>query len=238
MIAILVSLAAMAAVQGGYVGDANDPDRCRFEQKKGAMTLAIANDTIKVAPGEVAKVSPSWTPYPSAWDSVPHRCLSGWRVSDPKLARLSPDHRTLTFATDAKEGATVTLTARYRGKKITQAYRVIHPVVSPLIGSWQQRAADCPGGDDVFELRFRRDGSFSVTFDTPMHSRTDYDGRWAVEGDQLILSNITPYSTDTPVPADLATRSAFKIAPDGTLGFAVPWYGHRRDAICRAVFVP
>lgn len=227
---VLVGLVAAIAQ---YPGERNDPDACRFDMSRGGMTLAVGLGEIAVAPGETVPVRPSWTPYPSAFDPVPARCLNGWRVSDAKTARLAKDRASLRIADDAAAGTVVTLTARYRGETVTQRYRVIHPVASPLLGIWRQRAADCPGGDEVFELAFRRDGGFTVTFDVPMHDRVDYRGSWRVEGARLIVDGI--HDEEAP-PADRAAASDFAIGEDGLLRFATPWFGHRAQPACTAPF--
>ena len=85
---VLVGLVAAIAQ---YPGERNDPDACRFDMARGGMTLAVGLGEIAVAPGETVPVRPSWTPYPSAFDPVPARCLNGWRVSDAKTARLAKD---------------------------------------------------------------------------------------------------------------------------------------------------
>ena len=221
---MLIALAAAGADSAQYAGEANRPSACRFVMNGAGMTLSIGGGERAVAAGESARIDPRWTPYPSAWDPVPIRCLTGWRVSDPRLARLSRDRRTLRIAANAPEGAVVTVSARYRGHPVTQAFRIIRPVASPLVGTWVQDEAACPARDGVFELVFGRDGGFALTFDVPMHSNVDYRGRWRTEGDRLILSEISGRG-DRPVPADMGSETRFVIGPDGRLQFETPWHG-------------
>jgi hypothetical protein len=221
---LAVVAAAAAADLDQYPGEANRPARCHFEMDNAGMTLTVGGGARSVAPGETARIDPRWTPYPSAWDEVPIRCLDGWRVSHPALARLSRDRRTLRIADDAPEGAVVTVSARYRGEAVTQEYRIVRPVASPLVGTWVQDATACPAGDGVFELVFGRDGTFALTFDTPMHSNVDFRGRWRTEAERLLLSDVVGRGGQA-LPADMAMESGFAIAEDGALRFASPWHG-------------
>lgn len=236
LIAFVAALAALpVSATKQYPGQNNRPQACRFDMDRGAMVLMIANGERTVAPGEVVTVDPRWTPYPSAWDPVPRSCLDGWRLSRGAPARLAADGASVRLDDDAAEGSRFELTARYRGRTITQAFRVIRPIVSPLVGIWTQDEAACPGGDAVFELVFRRDGSFAVTFEPEFHSRIDYGGRWQVEGDRLVLSNVTAAGSQPP-PASAGEGSTYRLLDDGRLEFASPWYGHRSGELCRAAF--
>lgn len=234
MLALLNSIALLAAGQD-YAGANNRPAACRFDMARGAMTLSVGGAPLAVAAGESVRVDPRWTPWPSAWDEVPLRCLGGWLVSHPRLARLSRDRRTLTIAADAPEGAELTLSARYRGHRVTQAYRVIRPVASPLVGSWTQDRAQCPNDDGVFELVFRRDRTFTVTFAAPLHNRIDYRGRWSVRGGELLLSGIE--AAGGRLPADMANASGFGVGADGLLRFGTAWHGAAGGrGSCRGAF--
>ena len=234
---LLNPVSAVAAEQG-YAGENNRPAACRFDMARGAMTLGVGGGGVRtVAPGEAVRIDPRWTPYPSAWDEVPLRCLDGWRVSNPAVARLTRDRRVLTIAADAPEGALVTLAARYRGHPVTQAYRVIRPVVSPLVGVWTQGRAECPNDDGLFELVFARDGSFTVTFATPLHNRIDYRGRWQARGGELVLDGIAPAASGGALPGDMARATGFGLGADGLLRFAVPWHGSLEGrGACRGAF--
>ena len=232
--ALLNSIALLAAAQD-YAGESNRPGACRFDMARGAMTLSVGGAPLAVAAGESVRVDPRWTPYPSAWDEVPLRCLSGWRVSHAGVARLSRDRRTLTISAHAPEGTQLTLSARYRGRTISQTYRVIRPVASPLVGIWTQDRAQCPNDDGVFELAFGRDGSFTVTFAAPLHNRIDYRGRWTVSGEALRLSGIE--AAGGRLPANIANATGFDVGADGLLRFATPWHGSADGrGNCRGAF--
>lgn len=231
------ALMIAAALLGGQgVADGNQPERCIFDVDRGAMIVTIGLGEIAVAPGETVRIRPQWTPFPQSFYPVAHRCLSGWRVSDPRLATLSRDRRSLVIGRRAPAGTVVTLTARYRGETLTQNFRVIAPIVSPLVGGWRQRAEDCPGDTWVFGLGLDRDGSFSVTFGWPMHSNVDYRGRWRADGDRLILSDLAASSGQ--IPADAVREARFTIDEVGGLRFDPSWYGTAgARGTCRAPFI-
>ena len=233
-LALLNSMALLAAGQD-YAGENNRPAACRFDMARGAMTLSVGGAPLTVAAGESVRVDPRWTPYPSAWDEVPLRCLGGWRVSHPGVARLSRDRRTLTIAADAPEGTELTLSARYRGRALTQAYRVIRPVASPLVGVWTQDRAQCPNDDGVFELVFGRDGGFTVTFAAPLHNRIDYRGRWTTRAGELLLADLA--AAGGRLPDDIPNATGFSLGADGLLRFATPWHGAAGGrGTCRGAF--
>ena len=232
---VLLNAVATGAAGQGYAGENNRPAACRFDMARGAMTLSVGGGPRTVAAGERVRVDPRWTPYPSAWDEVPLRCLDGWRVSHPRVARLSGDRRTLTIAADAPEGAQLTLSARYRGHRVTQGYRVIRPVASPLVGVWTQDRAQCPNDDGVFELVFGRDGAFTVTFAAPLHNRIDYRGRWSGSGGALRLTGLA--AAGGSLPANLANATRFSLGADGLLRFETPWHGAAGGrGTCRGAF--
>ena len=234
VLAWLNAIALLAAGQG-YAGETNRPAACRFALDRGAMTLSVGGGPMTVAAGESVRVDPRWTPYPSAWDEVPLRCLGGWRLSHPGMARLSRDRRTLTIAAYAPAGTVLTLSARYRGHAVTQIYRVIRPVASPLVGVWTQGRAHCPNDDGLFELVFGRDGRFTVTFAAPLHNRIDYRGRWAVRGGDLLLTGIE--AAGGRLPGDIANATGFGVGADGLLRFATPWHGAADGrGTCRGAF--
>lgn len=233
-----VALVAAAMLGGQGIADNNRPDRCIFDMQRGAIGLTYNIGEIPIAAGETAQIRPQWSPSPSSFYGVPHRCLDGWRVSDRTLAMLSRDRRSLTIAASAPEGATLTLSARYRGTTIQQRFRVIRPNVSPIVGLWQQRESDCPGDTRLFELVFNRDGRFAVSFGLHFHGGVDYRGRWRVDGERLILSEISAERM-SPLPADIAQEATFALNGERRLTFGRNWYGTSNGrGTCRAAFAP
>lgn len=234
MIATISTIAAalIAAAPAQYERNYN-PDACRFNLDAGAIVLATRSEQ-SVAAGETVTLRPAYTTNPGSFDEVPGRCLTDWRVSDPRIARLSRDRKTLTLAPDAREGGEVTVTARYRGQPvIALKVRVIVPVQSPLVGFWtQEGVAACPEASRVFDLVFERSGAFSVALGPRFHGSRDYSGRWRVEGDRLVLSDLTG-----SVPADMAREVRFTVGADGGLSFDRPWLGTQGErGTCTAPF--
>jgi hypothetical protein len=237
VIASLSAVAGSSAASGqSYAGENNRAERCLFDMARGSMTLMTGAQEAPVAAGGSAQINPHWTPYPSAWDPVPSRCLTGWGVSHPRLARLSPDRRRLVVSPDAPVGTLIQVSARYRGHPIKQSYRVTQPVMSPLVGTWRQRADGCAPDTSVMELVFRSTGEFSLTFAALMHGAVDYRGRWQVEGNRLLVTDVRPANGE--LPGDVGTETLFQISPGNELTFATPWHGTKSlRGTCRRAFI-
>jgi|GEM_PF-4825248 len=230
-----MSIALMvAALLGGQgIADGNRPEACVYNSR-GRVIVTRGLGDISIAPGESVPIAPQWTPFPHHYYPVEHRCLTDWRVSDRRLATLSRNRQTLTIARNAPEGAVVTLTARYRDETIRQVFRVVVPIVSPLVGSWSQRG--CDEANRISDILFIRDGRFSVSFVAHYHGGVDYRGRWRVDGNRLILSEVTRERADA-LPADMALETTFEIDDEGRVTFPTNWWGTSgARGSCRAAF--
>lgn len=223
---------AVAALNGTLAQDVFDPEKCRVPLDRGLVVLAMA-PAPKVAAGEQAKLRPSYTTNPGAFDALPAKCFSDWRVSDRKVATLSRDRTRVNVATDAKAGTRFVVSARFQGRRIEQVFEVIAPVVSPIVGFWSQEQVEaCPSETRVFDLVSERTGDFAVSFGPSYPGQKDYCGKWRVEGDRLLLSDITGTR-----PADFVSEVTFKVGADGSLSFDKPWLGTQRDrGTCSAPF--
>lgn len=199
-----------------------DADNCVLTQR-GALVLAHGGDA-RVSPGEAVPVTPFWTPYPSAFIDVPHRCLTGWRVSDSALARLSADRATLTVAPDAPVGARFTLTARYRNRAVERHFEVVRRVASPLVGNWRPVAGACAERTAITGLAIRDDGSFAVETIMRPHYSPSAAGTWQVDGDRLLLTPEYASNGNHGPSTDFQTEARFTITDD-ILRFDRPWHG-------------
>ncbi|MCP3729223.1 hypothetical protein M9978_02175 [Sphingomonas sp. MG17] len=230
---MLAFLTLMAMLASAPVQDRDfDPERCRVPADRGVVVLA-ARSAPKVKAGETVAMKPIYTTNPGALDELPVKCFSGWTVSDPKLARLSSDRKTIAVAAAARAGSKFTVSAMFRGKRISETYEVIVPVASPLVGFWTQEGVDaCAEPTRLFDLVFERSGDFAVALGPRFHGSKDYHGKWRVEGDRLILTEVTGSK-----PADFAAEAKFTIDANGGLSFDQPWFGTQGErGKCAAPF--
>jgi hypothetical protein len=210
------------------------PGACGFDPDRGAILMGVGMKiTQPVKAGERVKVDPQYSTHPGAFDPIAAKCLRGWKVSNPKIARLSRDGKTLIVAADAPAGAEFVVTASYRGKTVEQRFKIFVPVQSPLVGFWsQEQVAACADPTKLFDLVFEANGDFAVAFGPTFHGSKDYRGRWRVEGDRLFLSDVTGAR-----PADFASEARFVIDGKGGLTFERPWFGTQGErGKCAAPF--
>ncbi|PKP89378.1 MAG: hypothetical protein CVT77_18005 [Alphaproteobacteria bacterium HGW-Alphaproteobacteria-16] len=209
------------------------PEKCLFDLERGFLRAApLAVSTL--AAGETQAFRVYYSRSPGDFSQVPNECLKGWRVSAPKVVTLARDRKSLTVAKTAEAGTEFTISFTYRGQRVAQQYRVIAPVVSPLTGFWSQENVEgCAADTRMFDLVFGRDGSFGVAFGPRFHGSKDYSGKWRVEGDRLILSEVTGEK-----PTNLVLEARFTIDATGGLTFDKPWFGTQgRRGTCTEPFV-
>lgn len=88
-----------------------DCARYRLSEQNDAQP--ISSDPVR--PGGTTRLRPLWSMRGQTYD-VPFECLSNWRVSDSRTASLSPDHRSITIAADARAGR-IQVTAEVEGRE-------------------------------------------------------------------------------------------------------------------------
>lgn len=228
---LIVTWAALAlAGATAQVGSGNHPDRCIFEDD-GAIIFDRNADGKAIA-GRSITIDPQWTPFPSWFEPVPSKCFVKWKVTTPWLAKLSKDHKTLTVNADVPDGRIVEMRARIGNREVVQQWTVYTPTRSPIVATWGQRDEDCKGTIPLREVSIRDDGTIWVTWE-PFESRHDYWGKWTVEGDKLILSDLT----GSHIPADVLPSATFRIV-DKTVTFDRPLFGTsgRAGQPCTAPF--
>lgn len=230
---VVLAFAALVSPVQDREPEPYQPEKCLFDLKQGFLRAAPVEVPTLTA-GETQPFRVYYSRYPSDFSDVPSECLKGWKVSAPRVATLARDRESLTVATTAKPGTEFTVSFTYRGKRVEQRYRVIAPVVSPLTGFWSQESVEaCAKDTRVFDLVLGRDGSFGVAFGPRFHGSKDYRGKWKVEGDRLILSDVTGEK-----PADLALEARFTIDANGGLTFDKQWFGTQgARGTCTAPFV-
>lgn len=167
---------------------------------------------------------------------VPLTCLKSWSVSDARLARLSPDHSTLTLAADAPPGSKVTLAARLGGKPILAEVTVVARDAVVLTGFWKEvDAPDCPiGSPSIMELHFLAGGKFELTWQ-PFERYVDYWGDYQFDPATGAIAFHPTGGNHVPTDSDLEGRAT--VDADGRLHFediffGSPSHGHRPARAC------
>ena len=150
-----------------------------------------------------------------AWHDVPLDCTSDWSVSDPSLATLAEDRKSLHIATDASPGATVTISYRIKGETVTASLVVIAKDAFVITGRrGQRRAEGCDGYAPIGELEFTAGGGFSVTFQ-PFESYKDYWGGYLLHRETGALTLKITGGNRQPPWLDLEGK--VRIADDGAM---------------------
>lgn len=149
------------------------------------------------------------------WHDVPLDCTSDWSVSNPSLATLAEDRKSLHIAPDAPPGATVTISYRIKSETVTASFVVVAKDAFVITGRRGQRSAEgCDGYQKIGELEFTAGGGFSVTFQ-PFESYKDYWGGYLFHQETGTLTlNITGGNRKPPW---LDLEGKVRIASDGGL---------------------
>lgn len=127
-------------------------------------------------------------PYHPGYETVPATCLSDWRITPAGAATVARDEgpratgfrdvARVTFAPDLAAGTTVTIEARTPGQPARADVTIAGRDEALLVGRYSQLEVTCEGPapqQPVRELRFRREGHFSVTW-APFETYEDYWG--------------------------------------------------------------
>jgi len=103
-----------------YVEMQDDPamppapgDCSRYRLSEYNRSQPISSEPIR--PGGTTRLRPLWSMRGQAED-VPFECLSNMRVSDSRIAMLSPDRRSISIADDARAGR-IQVTAEVEGRE-------------------------------------------------------------------------------------------------------------------------
>jgi hypothetical protein len=149
------------------------------------------------------------------WHDVPLDCTSGWAVSDPSLATLGEDRKSVRIAPDAPPGATVTISYRIKSETVTASFVVVARDAFVITGRRGQRSAEgCDGYVSIGELEFTAGGGFSVTFQ-PFESYKDYWGGYLLHQETGALT-LTVTGGNLRLPG-LDLEGKARIADDGAL---------------------
>lgn len=164
-------------------------------------------------PGDKIALSPYWTDMPGGYNNLPAGCLGELGVYPEGAAtfeRMEDGLAIATLSEDLEPGTRVRLEGSYLGHGLTGPVQVYLEEANPLVGTWRQKAENCPAESAIRELVFTGGGEFSVTW-TPFEIYKDYWGvyeydaesnafRFAVEGGNQIPEDI--YAQGTVVIED------------------------------------
>lgn len=194
--------------------------------------LLITPGEYELAPGDTAALQVYSSTRPGAFERLPGSCRPAWSLSEDAPATLGPRSGVLRVSAEARDGARFTVRASLGEREVSTVVRVVDPVQSPLVGIWSQvgrtpcAAADepAPATDPIRELRFMRNGRFSVTW-VPFESYTDYAGSYTYDPASGALRLQVERSNFLPHDLDLDGHAGFDDA--GVLNLADLWLGSR-----------
>ncbi|HYI47088.1 MAG TPA: hypothetical protein VEX35_01365 [Allosphingosinicella sp.] len=88
-------------------------DCSRYRLSEYNRSQPISSEPVR--PGGTTRLRPLWSMRGQTYD-VPFECLTNWRVSDGRMALLSPDRRSISIAGDASAGR-IQVTAEVEGRE-------------------------------------------------------------------------------------------------------------------------
>ncbi len=196
------------------------------------MPLLVAPGEYELRPGAVDTVRVFASTHPGAFSPLPEGCRPEWSLPDGGPASVDARLGVLRVAADAPDGAAFPLLARVAGREVRTVVRVVDPVRSPLVGAWAQvgrtpcgaAGTGSAAGDTIRELRFRRDGRFSVTW-LPFESYTDYWGTYRHDAGSGRL--VLEVEGGNFVPAELDVDGRAEVRAGGELLLSEMWLGSR-----------
>ena len=175
-IGLVTAGCASAPAFNPTVRDAGLPEPC---WKFAGDSVFVGVDAAVVRPGDTAPIGASVRRnYNPGYEMVPAVCLSDWRVSPVGAAAVTPDGTRVTFAPDLPAGTTVAIEARTPGEPARATVIIAGRNEALLVGRYSEVEATCDGPSPrqpVQELRFTRDGHFSLTWQ-PFERYVDYWG--------------------------------------------------------------
>jgi hypothetical protein len=185
------------------------------------VPLLVAPGEYELRPGAVDTVQLFASPHPGAFQPLP----GGPASVDARLGILR-------VAPHAADGAAFPLLASVAGREVRTVVRVVDPARSPLVGIWTQvgrtacgaAGAESAPADTIRELRFHRDGRFSVTW-MPFESYTDYWGTYTHDAGSGRLLLVVAGGNSVPAELDLDGRA--EVGTGGVLRLAEMWLGSR-----------
>lgn len=194
--------------------------------------LLIAFGEYEVAPGATDTLHVFSSTRPGAIDPLPDACRPVWTLSADAPATLAPGSGVLRVSPDADDGARFTVSARVADRTASTVVRVVDPARSPLVGTWSQASetacaaphVESPPEKPIRELRFRRNGRFSVTW-IPFESYTDYWGTYTYDPGSGILRLRIEESNFLPEGLDLEGRA--EVVGGDVLHLSDLWLGSR-----------
>ena len=196
------------------------------------VPLLVAPGEYELRPGAIDTVQLFASTRPGAFQPLPAGCRPAWSLPDGGPASVDARLGVLRVAPHAADGAAFPLLARVAGREVRTTVRVVDPARSPLVGTWAQvgrtacgaAGAESAPADTIRELRFHRDGRFSVTW-MPFESYTDYWGTYTHDAGSGRLLLVVAGGNSVPAELDLDGRA--EVGTGGVLRLAEMWLGSR-----------
>lgn len=227
--ALLLALAACAHVGAGVRPSACVPPDA---------PLFVSLGELEVAPGSADTLRVFASSHPGAYEPLPTSCRPVWSLGAGSPASLDAASGVLRVAPDAPDGASIPVLARVGGQAVRAVVRVVDRAASPLAGTWTQVGETACGGgaesapaDPIRELRFRRDGTFTVTW-LPFEAYNDYWGTYTFDRASGRLSLRVEHGNFVPPELDLDGRAEVRDAR--VLRLPELWLGSRTPDARRA----
>jgi len=213
--------------------DAETLDRARLAMEPTAEMQPGATRTFQLSTAECCYYL----------EPIENACVV-YSVEPAGLAEIDAETGELQVSPDTRNGAVLTVRADVEeGRRVvTLDVHVYTPGEAPLVGVWHEDVQfDCAGGEvtpeeRIGELRFKADGTFSVTW-APFEIYRDYWGAYAV--DPATGGIILTVEGGNHAPEDLDGEGTMRFDESGRLvldgvwlgtphgGSATPGCGHR-----------
>lgn len=213
---ICIASGLLALVAAGPAA-AQDTAPCD-QQAFGEHSIRI--ETVAARPGARLGVTAVRLDGPFGGKDVSLRCVTGWRVTPSRAARLSRDRTALLIDRSAVPGTVITLEARV-GPTITRGSLTVVGSADPsVLGRWRRSCGEAPDVAAIATILIERDRYFLYDFDGRQWSGSyDFDprGRTIAFGPQVL-----------PTPPDAQLQGTAAIDTEGRLTlngvyFGDPW---------------
>lgn len=178
MLRLLCIASGVLALTAASPAAAQDAEPCD-QQASGEHSIRI--ETVAARPGARLSVTAVRFDGPFGGKDVSLRCLTAWRVTPSRAARLSRDRTTLIIDQNAAPGTVITLEARV-GATITRGSVTVVGSADPsVLGRWRRSCGEAPDVAAIATILIERDRYFlydfegrqwSGSYDFDPHSRT------------------------------------------------------------------
>lgn len=204
--------------------------------KPGPGALIFWDSKESVVPGQTVALSPFVSSHPGSREPLPSACLKDVGVRPETAGRITRS-RSGNYRLEISEapplGERITVSANYRGKRISGTLTAFDPGTAPLVRYWRQEPDACPEGTAIQELVFSADGTFSVTWE-PFETYKDYWGRFEYDQETQTLTMMPRSGNNLP---DGVTSGTIRLENEQLILGSASFGARYEDvAECRAPF--